>query len=266
MSPQPLAPTPASSAPRRLSGQVAIVTGAATGIGRAIAGRLAEDGAAVVLADIGDATTAAATLSDQGLSAFAHRVDVSDADSVRGMVDAAVERFGRIDMLVNNAAIAASIRLRPFEEIGVEEWRRMMDVNAMGPFLCCQAVSPVMRRQRRGRIVNITSGTAFKGAPFMLDYVASKGALMTMTRSLARELGKDFVTVNAVSPGYTLSEGNLANTDFLATYREAAINSRALPRDAWPVDIVGAVAFLCGDDAAFISGQILAVDGGSVYH
>jgi NAD(P)-dependent dehydrogenase (short-subunit alcohol dehydrogenase family) len=142
----------------------------------------------------------------------------------------------------------------------------MQDVNAMGPFLMCRAVSAHMRARRYGRIVNITSGTAFKGAPFMLDYVCSKGAVMTMTRSLARELGKDFITVNAVSPGYTLSEGNLANEKFLASYREAAIQTRALPRDAWPVDIVGAVAFLASDDAAFISGQILAVDGGSVYH
>jgi NAD(P)-dependent dehydrogenase (short-subunit alcohol dehydrogenase family) len=123
-----------------------------------------------------------------------------------------------------------------------------------------------MRQRQQGRIVNITSGTAFKGAPFMLDYVASKGALMSMTRSLARELGKDFITVNAVSPGYTLSEGNLANQDFLATYREAAIKTRAVPRDGWPADIVGAVAFLASADAAFVSGQILAVDGGSVYH
>lgn len=250
----------------RMAGQVAIVTGAATGIGRAIAERLAADGAAVVIADVGDASAAVEAIVGQGGHATAMTVDVSDAAAVQQMVDDTVRRHGRIDALVNNAAIAATIRLRPFEEIGVDEWRRMMDVNAMGPFLCCRAVSPVMRRQQRGRIVNITSGTAFKGAPYILDYVASKGALMTMTRALAREFGKDFVTVNAVSPGYTLSEGNLANEAFLASYREAAITTRALPRDAWPADIVGAVAFLCSDDAAFISGQILAVDGGSVYH
>ncbi len=250
----------------RLAGQVAIVTGAGTGIGRAIAQRLAADGAIVVIADINEAGAAVEAIAAQGGQATAMRVDVSDAAAVQRLVDTTLDRHGRIDALVNNAAIAASIRLRPFEEIGVDEWRRMMDVNAMGPFLCCRAVSPAMRRQQRGRIVNITSGTAFKGAPFMLDYVASKGALMTMTRSLAREFGKDFITVNAVSPGYTLSEGNLANETFLGSYREAAIATRALPRDAWPADIVGAVAFLCSDDAAFISGQILAVDGGSVYH
>lgn len=250
----------------RFNQQVAIVTGAQTGIGRAIAERLASEGAAVVLADVADAEPVAEQIRATGARAVAVRTDVSDEASVANMVEQTVQAFGRVDILVNNAAIAATIEMRSFEKIAVAEWRRMQDVNAMGPFLCIRAVAPHMRAQQQGRIVNITSGMAFKGAPFMLDYVASKGALMSMTRSLSRELGKDFITVNAVSPGYTLSEGNLANKDFLATYREAAIQTRAVPRDGWPADIVGAVAFLASNDAAFISGQILAVDGGSVYH
>jgi len=250
----------------KFADKVAIVTGAQTGIGLAIAQRLAAEGAAVVLADLADATPQARDLQAAGARALAIQVDVADEQSVQALVERTVAEFGRVDILVNNAAIAASIQLRPFEQISVPEWRRMQDVNAMGPFLCTRAVAPHMRRQQAGRIVNITSGTAFKGAPFMLDYVASKGALMTMTRALARELGPAFITVNAVSPGYTLSEGNLANKEFLATYREAAIATRSLPRDGWPADIVGAVAFLASDDASFISGQILAVDGGSVYH
>jgi NAD(P)-dependent dehydrogenase (short-subunit alcohol dehydrogenase family) len=250
----------------RFQGKVAIVTGAETGIGKAIAERLAGEGAAVVLADIVDAEHVARAIRGQGGRALAARTDVADEASVDAMVDRTLSEFGRVDVLVNNAAIAARIQLRPFEQIPVAEWRRMQDVNAMGPFLCTRAVAPHMRKQQSGRIVNITSGTAFKGAPFMLDYVASKGALMAMTRALARELGQDMVTVNAVSPGYTLSEGNLANKEFLASYREAAIHTRALPRDGWPADIVGAVAFLASDDAGFVSGQILAVDGGSVYH
>ena len=249
-----------------LQGKVAIVTGAQTGIGRAIAHRLAADGASVVLADIRDAESAARELRESGTRALAVEVDVAEEHSVQAMVERTLAEFESVDILVNNAAIASALRLRPFEQITVAEWRRMQDVNAMGPFLCARSVAPHMRRQRSGRIVNITSGTAFKGAPLMLDYVASKGAVMTMTRSLARELGSDFITVNAVSPGYTLSEGNLGNKELDAAHRQAAIASRALPRDAWPVDIVGAVAFLASDDAAFISGQILAVDGGSVYH
>ena len=194
--------------------------------------------------------------------------DVGDNRTSRvGFIgDKRSNRWPTIVIKINNAAIASTIELRAFEQITVSQWRRMQDVNMMGPFLCIRAVAPHMRAQQQGRIVNITSGTAFKGAPFMLDYVASKGALMTMTRALARELGKDFITVNAVSPGYTLSEGNLANKEFLSSYRDAAIQGRAIPRDGWPADIVGAVAFLASADAAFVSGQIMAVDGGSVYH
>ena len=192
--------------------------------------------------------------------------DVSSEDSVAGMAERTIDRFGRIDILVNNAAVSASLALKPFEALTVAEWRRVLDVNTIGVFLCCRAVASHMRARKSGRIVNITSGTAFKGAPFLLHYVASKGAVMSMTRSLARELGTDNITVNAVSPGYTLSEGNLANADFLSAHRQAAIAGRVLQRDAYPEDLVGAVAFLASDDAAFMSGQILAVDGGSVFH
>jgi NAD(P)-dependent dehydrogenase (short-subunit alcohol dehydrogenase family) len=250
----------------KFADKVAIVTGAQTGIGRAIAERLAAEGAAVAVADVNDAADVARGIQKSGGRALFVHADVADEASVQRMVEATVSEFGRVDILVNNAAIASGMRMRPFEQISVAEWRRMQDVNAMGPFLCARAVSPHMRKQQYGRIVNLTSGTAFKGAPFLLDYVASKGAVMTMTRSLARELGPDSITVNAVSPGYTLTEGVLANKEFLEATRQVAINSRALPRDGWPADIVGAVAFLASDDASFISGQILAVDGGSVYH
>ena len=250
----------------RLQGKVAIVTGAATGIGLAIAQRLGAEGAAVVVADLKGAAAAADTLQSAGVRALAVEVDVSDEAGVAAMVERTVANFGRVDILVNNAAVAATLKLTPFEDLSVAQWQHVLNVNTMGPFLCARAVAPHLRRQRSGRIVNLTSGMAFKGSPFMLHYVASKGALMSMTRALARELGSDMITVNAVSPGYTLSEGNLANEAFAAKHRAAAIDSRALPRDAFPSDIVGTVAFLASDDAAFLTGQILAVDGGSVYH
>jgi NAD(P)-dependent dehydrogenase (short-subunit alcohol dehydrogenase family) len=250
----------------RLKDRVAIVTGGATGIGLAIVRRLAVEGASVVIADIKGAKEAADGLSGPNRSVMAIDADVSSEDSVAGMAERTIDRFGRIDILVNNAAVSASLALKPFEELTVAEWRRVLDVNAVGVFLCCRAVASHMRARKSGRIVNITSGTAFKGAPFLLHYVASKGAVMSMTRSLARELGTDNITVNAVSPGYTLSDGNLANADFLSAHRQAAIAGRVLQRDAYPEDLVGAVAFLASDDAAFMSGQILAVDGGSVFH
>jgi len=250
----------------RLKDRVAIVTGGATGIGLAIVRRLMDEGASVIIADIKGAQEASDGLSGSNRPVMAVEADVSSEDSVDGMIKRTIDRFGRIDILVNNAAVSASLALKPFEELTVAEWRRVLDVNAIGVFLCCRAVASHMRARKSGRIVNIASGTAFKGAPFLLHYVASKGAVMSMTRSLARELGADNITVNAVSPGYTLSEGNLANADFLAAHRQAAIAGRVLQRDAYPEDLVGAVAFLASDDAAFMSGQILAVDGGSVFH
>ena len=250
----------------RLKDRVAIVTGGSTGIGLAIARRLAEEGAAVVIADIKGARDAVASLSGSNRQVVPVETDVSSEDSVAALVAHTLDRLGRIDILVNNAAVSATLALTPFEKLSVAEWRQVLEVNTIGTFLCCREVAAHMRARKSGRIINIASGTAFKGAPFLLHYVASKGAVISMTRSLARELGRDNVTVNAVSPGYTLSEGNLGNPDFLAAHREAAIAGRVLQRDAYPEDLVGAVAFLASDDAAFMSGQILAVDGGSVFH
>jgi NAD(P)-dependent dehydrogenase (short-subunit alcohol dehydrogenase family) len=249
-----------------LMGRTAIVTGAATGIGLAIARRLASDGASVVLADVLDVEVAARALREDGLKATGVKADVTDADAVEALVAATLNEFGRIDILVNNAAISGSLRQTAIEDMALEDWRKILDVNATGVFLCCRAVARPMKAQGSGCIVNLASGTAFKGTPFILHYVASKGAVISMTRALARELGERSITVNAVAPGYTLTETQMENDEFRASQRDIAVAGRALKRDAFASDIVGAVSFLAGEDARFITGQILAVDGGSVYH
>jgi NAD(P)-dependent dehydrogenase (short-subunit alcohol dehydrogenase family) len=250
----------------RFAGKVAIVTGGSAGLGAAIALRLGQEGAAVVIADIVGATEAAVALSDAGITSLGVETDVASWASVQAMVAATTQRFGHIDILINNAAIASTLSLKPFDELTTEEFQNVLAVNTIGTFHGCKAVAALMRQQNSGRIINMASGTAIRGAPFIAHYVASKGAVMSLTRSLARELGKHNILVNAVSPGYTLTDTNLANEEYLAATRQAVRDLRCVPRDAYPDDIVGAVAFLASDDAKFITGQILAVDGGAVYH
>jgi NAD(P)-dependent dehydrogenase (short-subunit alcohol dehydrogenase family) len=250
----------------RLAGKVAIVTGGSAGLGAAIAVRFGQEGAAVVVADIAGAAEAAVALSDAGITSLGVETDVASWASVQAMVAATTQRFGHIDILINNAAIASTLSLKPFDELTTDEFQNVLAVNTIGTFHGCKAVAALMRQQNSGRIINMTSGTAIRGAPFIAHYVASKGAVMSLTRSLARELGKHNILVNAVSPGYTLTDTNLANEEYLAATRQAVRDLRCVPRDAYPDDIVGAVAFLASDDAKFITGQILAVDGGAVYH
>ena len=250
----------------RLDGKVAIVTGGATGLGRAIALGYAREGASVAIADLTDAGSVVDEVKAAGGKAFATRTNVADEDAVKGMVTLAVERFGTVDILINNAAIATSLALKPFEQLTVAEWRRVVEVNMIGTFLCAREVSSILRAKRAGSIINFASGTAFKGTPYMLHYTATKGAIISMTRALAREFGADFVRVNAISPGYILTEGNLANSAFLADQAEKAIDARALKRAGFPDDLVGGAVFLASDKSKFVTGQILAINGGSVYH
>jgi NAD(P)-dependent dehydrogenase (short-subunit alcohol dehydrogenase family) len=245
----------------QLSGRTALVTGAARGIGKAIALRLAADGASIVVADVIDTAQAVAEIGKSGTKAIGVKVDVSSESEVAALVKRAESEFGRIDILVNNAAMTAPPR--PFEQIPADEWRRMLDVNAMGPFLCAKAVIGGMRSRKHGRIINIASDTFHGGVPFMIHYVSSKGALIAFTRALAREVGKDGITVNAIAPGFTLSERIAAQKERVEGFRrEVTMKQLAIPRDEFPEDLVGTASFLAGDDAAFMTGQTLVVDGG----
>jgi NAD(P)-dependent dehydrogenase (short-subunit alcohol dehydrogenase family) len=248
----------------RLQNKVAIITGAAAGIGFAYARRFLAEGAHVVLADIVDPVPAAEKLGAAD-RVLAVRTDVSDAAAVRAMVDAAVARFGRIDVLVNNAAIFATLKPQRFDEIPDAEWDRVMAVNVKGVWNCARAVVPVMRAQGGGRIVNVASAIVAKGTAMLLHYVTSKGAVVAMTRALARELGPDGITVNAIAPGLILSDTVQANPDITGFQVSAIMQVRSLKREAFPEDVEGTVVFLASDDSAFMSGQTLVVDGGSVF-
>ncbi len=243
-----------------------IVTGAANGIGRAIALELAAQGASVAAADVKSPDATVQAIRSTGGRAIAVTADVTLAHQVDAMVTACIEGLGGLEGLVNNAGIYSSIVPRPFEEIDLEEWRNLFDVNVFGLARCCQAVVPHMRAQGGGRIVNIISGVPFKGIPFMLHYVASKGAVLGMTRSLARELGSANILVNGVAPGFTLSDGVMHNPVQLEKLREISRNARSLARDQVPEDIVGAVSFFMSEGARFITGQTLLVDGGSHFN
>jgi NAD(P)-dependent dehydrogenase (short-subunit alcohol dehydrogenase family) len=253
-----------SAARASLAGRVAIVTGGARGIGQAIALECAAEGASVVIADIDGerAAETAARIEALGGRALAVRTDVSAADSVTAMAGAALGRFGRIDVLVNNAAIVDVAR-QPSDLIPEEEWDRVMLVNVKGPWLCVRAVLPAMREQRGGKIINLSSDLILSGVPGLLHYVASKGALTAMTRSLARELGPDGICVNAVAPGLTTTDAAMTHGQEAA---ERSIRTRAIPRAQTPDDITGTVVFLASDASSFMTGQLLVVNGGSVLH
>jgi NAD(P)-dependent dehydrogenase (short-subunit alcohol dehydrogenase family) len=245
-----------------LEGKVAIVTGAAQGIGRAIAEGLATAGARIVVADLGGAEEAATAFPDGvGLT-----VDVSDEQATQRMASDTLERCGQVDILVNNAGLYASLAMRPFDQIPVAEWRQVMDVNVMSMFLTCKAVVPHMRERGDGRIVNISSGTPFRGVPFLLHYVTSKGAIVALTRALAKELGNDEILVNCVAPGFTMSKGVRERPEVVEALREVSVSARTLRRDQVPEDVVGAVVFLCGPGATFITGQTMVIDGGQYFH
>ncbi|MGH7389244.1 MAG: SDR family NAD(P)-dependent oxidoreductase [Candidatus Rokuibacteriota bacterium] len=252
----------------RLQDRVVIVTGGAHGIGRVYCQGLAGEGARVVVADLdgGAGEELARALSKDGHEALAVRTDVAEPADTEQMARAALDRFGRIDGLINNAALfqRPAMSRVPFEKIPVDEWDRLMAVNLRGVFLCCRAVVPAMKAQQRGKIVNISSGTVFYGAPNAAHYVTSKAGVIGLTRSLARELGAYNINVNAIAPGLIIS------TDEIDPARDAQnqqrLAARSIRRTEWPQDVVGAAVFLCTAESDFITGQTLVVDGGAQMH
>ncbi len=245
-----------------LDGKVALVTGAAQGIGRALADGLSAEGAQIVVADLHGAESAAAAYAGGvGLT-----VDVADEAAVERMVAETLERCGGIDVLVNNAGLYASLAMRPFTDIPLDEWRRVMDVNVASMFLTCRAAVPALRERGGGAIVNISSGTPFRGVPFLLHYVTSKGAIVAFTRALAKELGRDGIRVNCVAPGFTMSDGVKEHPEVIEQLRDVSVASRTIQRDQVPEDVVGAVAYLAGPAASFVTGQTIVIDGGQYFH
>jgi 3-oxoacyl-[acyl-carrier protein] reductase len=252
----------------RLANKVAIITGAGHGIGKAYARKFAQEGATVVIADIdarsGDGV--AKTLLDSGLSAWSRAADVTNLESIDGLARETAEKFGRIDVLVNNAAIYVTQKLwkGPVEDLALEEWDRVIEVNLKGVFLCCKAVIPYMKQQRSGKIINIASGTFFGGSGNMPHYTTAKGGVVALTRVMARQLGSWNINVNCMTPGSTMSEENV--TDDVRERREGSISKRCFKRVETPDDITGTALFLASADSDFMTGQLLVVEGGGVMY
>ncbi len=247
-----------------LTNKVAIVTGAAQGIGRAYAMGYAKEGAKVVIADILEGSKVVQEIQRDGGIAFDVPTDVSSEASVKNLVQKVVDKFGRIDILMNNAAVFVAVYpMRDFDKITLAEWQKVMEVNINGTFLCCKEVVPVMRKQKYGRIINISSSVFWRGLPGFLHYSASKGAIIGLTRALAHEVGKDGITVNSIAPGYTQSEGVVRVQDEgLGQDPWDVCSGQAIARPQVPEDLIGAAVFLASDAAEFITGQTLVVDGG----
>jgi NAD(P)-dependent dehydrogenase (short-subunit alcohol dehydrogenase family) len=253
----------------RLDGKVAIITGSAQGIGEAYAVGMAKEGAKIVIADLLDGQKAVKAVQAAGSEAIFVKTDVSDQAQCDAMAKAAVDGFGAVDILLNNAAIFGSIAMKPFMEYTSEEFMKVLEVNVLGQFNCIKAVFPHMK-DRGGKIINVGSSSIMEGVPGMPHYVASKGAIMALTRSMARELGDFKINVNTIAPGFTHSDGGnnfdkIKQLD-LPPLEELQLNARCIKREAVPEDLIGVALFLATDDSAFITGQMIVHDGGLCFH
>ena len=249
----------------RLDGQIAIVTGAGRGIGVEYAKVLAAEGAKVTVSDIIDTDNTVNIIKQAGGEAIGIHCDVTDPENIRAMVAETISTFGKLDILVNNAALFADLKQGSFLDIDEAEWDRVMQINTRGVFSCVKAAVPEMKKNGYGKIINIASGTVFKGTPMLLHYVSSKGAQVAFTRALAREVGDDGITVNCIAPGLTMSE-KVINDDQWTAVKDGNTASRAIKREQMPEDLIGALVFFSSKDSDFITGQTLVVDGGSAMH
>ena len=249
----------------RLKDRVAIVTGGGIGIGKAFCFGLANEGAKVVAADINfeGAKKVAQELEQQGKEALALSIDVTDEKKTLEMAQKTIERFGKIDILINNAALFSALGPgRPWDTIDIDEWDRVMAINLKGLFLCSKAVVPHMKAQGKGRIINISSGLAYRGGVGKLHYITSKAGVLGFTRGLARELAGQNINVNNIAPGQTMSEGLLNRGDITHETSMKLYAQRCVQKDMYPEDLVGTAVFLASDDSEFISGETIVVDGG----
>jgi NAD(P)-dependent dehydrogenase (short-subunit alcohol dehydrogenase family) len=247
-----------------LSGKVALVTGAAQGLGATFSSALAAAGARVVVGDVANTDATCRAIEAAGGQAIGVPLDVTDPSSVDRFVREANRSFGGVHILVNNAALFGNLALQPFTQIPSDEWDRVMAVNVRGTFECMKAVASVMKVQGYGKIINLASGTAIKGSPGLMHYVASKGAVISMTRAAARELGDSGICVNCISPGLTMSESVRNHEGWHGAIAANNIATRAIKREAEPQDLIGALLFLASAASDFMTGQTLSVDGGSV--
>lgn len=246
----------------RVKDKVIIVTGAGQGLGAAYARKLAEEGARVIVADVNEekGRSVAEEITGKGHEALAIMTDVSWEESTRDLARSVMEKYGRVDVLINNAGIVSTIKLKATEEITVEEWDQLMGVNLRGVFLCCKAVIPYMKAQKRGKIINISSSTVFKGKPHYIHYVTSKAGIIGFTRALAKELGEYNIRVNCVAPGYLKTEISRETTSI--ERQKAILNNQCVKRFGEPADILGLILYLASEESDFMSGQTLNIDGG----